>query len=229
MSVIALSSVPVLSFGVAQLATSGNAVAAGGKSTTCSGVGSTVTFATPGISQTGVASASKKSTSMTSSAPLTCTGQHAGTGTLAANKIKSKSTTTCSNDTQPKPSGCTAAPGDYVYDSADQLATGSGTLYKAVPTTSFTIGSTSYVAANTSSASATCPSGEAGFVLTGHLTAPASQSGKATTITACLETDSGTGTTGHLEADLISEIGGDSTMLITSSGFDPSASSIVFK
>ena len=47
MSVVALSSVPVLSFGIAQVATSGNAFAAG-KSTTCSGGAQTVTFAAPG-------------------------------------------------------------------------------------------------------------------------------------------------------------------------------------
>ncbi len=200
----------------------------------CSGGSQTVTFAAPGISNQGTASVSAKSTSTTSAAPsITCTGKHAGTGTVASSKIKTKSTVTCASDSNP-PSPCPST--DFVYDSAIQFAGGASTLYKAAKTTTWTVGSTTYVAANTSSAQAgsgtgvgNCPSTEAGFELIGHLTAPAAQSGKATHITACLNTDTGSGgTTGNFKNDITAEVLGNTSMLITSSGFDGAASSIEF-
>jgi hypothetical protein len=238
MAVVALSAVPVLTAGVAQVATSGNSFAAGG-TTTCSGGTQTVTFAAPGISNQGAAQASKTSVSNTSASPsLTCTGKFAGSGTVAASTIKTKSTLLCSADTNTNgpPAACTGNPGFFVYDSASQFTTGAPKLFKAVKTTTWTVGSTTYVAANTSSAQAAtgtgkgkCPSTEAGFVLTGHLTAPASQSGKATTITACLNTDAGTNTSGTFLNDIAAEtFGNNTTIVITSSGFDGTASSIVF-
>ena len=231
MSVIALSSVPVLSFGIAQAATSGNAFAAG-KSTTCTGGAQTVTFATPGLSTQGSAQKSKKSTSTTSAAAsTTCTGSKPGSGTVAGNNITTTSTEKCSKDTSNPPPACTGNPKFLVYDSAAEFATGSSTLYKAVPTTTFTDSSTTYTIANTASAQATtCPSTEVGFKLTGTLTAPASQKGKATTITACLNSDNGPNTTGNFKNDVTSEVlNGAPTMVITSVSFDPAASSIVFK
>lgn len=227
-----MASIPVISFGAAQVATSGNAFAAKSGPTTCTGVGSTVKFAKPGLSEKGTAQASATSKAKTSAAPISCTGAKKGSGTLAKDTITSTSTTTCASDTSP-PSPCPS--GDFVYDSAGQLASGASTLYQEVPTTSFTIGSTSYVISNTASAVAgsgtgvgNCPSTEIGFVLTGHLTAPASQSGQASTVTACLKTDAGTGTSGNFRTDLLAEIGGNATMVITKSGFDPAASSIQF-
>jgi hypothetical protein len=233
MAIVAVSAVPVLSFGVAQVATSTNAFAAGGKTTCSGGTSQTVTFAAPGISNQGTASASKKSTSTTSaSSGGTCTGKHAGTGTVASGSIKTKTTVTCASDTNP-PSPCPS--GDFVYDSASQFIGGASTLYKAVKTTSFTVGSMSYVAANTASAQAgtgtgpgNCPSSEPGFVLTGHLTAPASQSGKATTVTACLSTDTGPNTTGSFVNDITSEVLGNTTIVITSASIDSATSSIEF-
>src|ERR1700722_9776898 len=190
MAAVVLCSVPVLSFGVAEVATSGSAFAAGG-TTLCSGGSQTVTFAAPGISNQGNAQLSAKSISTTSAAPsITCTGKHAGTGTVAGSKIKTKSTVTCTSDTNTPPSPCPS--GDWVYDSAIQFFNGASTLYKAVKTTTWTVGSTTYVAANTSSKQAgsgtgvgNCPSSEGGFELIGHLTAPAAQVGKVTQITAC--------------------------------------------
>jgi hypothetical protein len=231
MAVVALSSVPVLSFGIAQVATSGNAFAAG-KSTTCTGGAQTVTFASPGISTSGSAQASKTSKSTTSAAPsITCTGKVNGTGTVAGNTIKTKSTEKCSQDTSNPPAACSSNPSWYVYDSAAEFATGAANLYKGVPTTTFTVGSTTYKVANTSSKQATtCPSTEVGFELSGHLTAPASQNGKATTITACLNTDTGTNTTGNFKSDVTDEVlNAAPTMVIATASFDPSASSIVFK
>jgi hypothetical protein len=231
MSVVALSSVPVLSFGIAQVATSGNAFAAG-KSTTCTGGSQTVSFAAPGLSTSGSAQKSKNSTSMTSAATSsTCTGAKPGAGTVAANNIKTTSTTKCSTVKSNAPAACTGEPKWWVYDSASQFVAGSSTLYKAVPTTTFTDAGTTYTTANTKSAQATtCPSTEVGFKLTGALTAPASQKGKATTIIACLNTDTGTNTTGNFKSDITTEVlGGSPSMVIASAAFDPASSSITFK
>ena len=77
MSVVALSSVPVLSFGIAQVATSGNAFAAA-KSTTCSGGAQTVTFAAPGLSTQGAPRRARSQPRSTSAATsTTCTGKQA--------------------------------------------------------------------------------------------------------------------------------------------------------
>jgi hypothetical protein len=235
MAIVAVGALPVLSIGVAQVATSTNAFAAG-KTTTCSGgSGQTVTFASPGLSIQGTASASKKSTSTTSaSTGGTCTGKHKGTGTVAASKIKSVSKVTCDTDSNP-PSPCPS--GDFVYDSANQFVSSPGDLAKDLKTTSFTIGSTMYVAANKTSAQAgsgtgagKCPSGETGFVLTGTLSAPASQKGAATTITACLSTDTGPGTSGNFLNDITAEVlqTAPLTEQIQTAAIDPATSSIVF-
>lgn len=226
MAVIALSTVPVITVGIAQVATSGNAFAKS-KTTTCTGSPGKVTFAAPGLSDLGTASTSAKSKAKTTAGPISCSGKIKGTGSLAKSKITSTSTTTCASDPNP-PTPCSPST-DYVYDSAGQFASTSGTLWQSVPTTSWTIGSTTYTAANTASGSATCTGSEVGFTLTGHMTAPASVSGQTSTITACLSGDTGTGgTTGVFSADLFAELGGNTTMLITSASFDPADSSIVF-
>ena len=227
MAIVAVGALPILSVGVAQVATSTNAFAAGTTTTCMGGSGQTVTFAAPGISIQGTAQVSKKSKSSTSSSTGgTCTGKHPGTGTVAGGSIKTVSKVTCATDSNP-PSPCPT--GDFVYDSASQFVGGASTLVKGVPTTSFTIGSTSYVAANTAPAQAgsgsgpgNCPAGETGFVLTGALTAPAAQKGAATTITACLSTDSGPGTSGNFFNDVVAELGGNTTMVIQTATIDGS-------
>ena len=134
---------------------------------------------------------------------------------------------------QSPPSPCPS--GEYVYDSVGQFAGAFGSLYEDIRTTSWTIGSASYVAANSDSRLATsgsgpgyCASGEIGFVLTGVLTAPASQVGNSTLITACFDTDSGTNTTGSFLNDITSELQGNPSIVITRARFDASSSSIVF-
>ncbi len=235
MAGVILCSVPVLSFGVAQLATTGTAMAAG--NTTCIGTGvagQVVTFVSPGLSNLGTASASAKSTTNTSSGPLSCTNSKGkvSSGTLNASKIKAKSTTTCASDPTP-PSPCPT--GDFVYDSASQLATGANLLFKEVKTVSWVIKGVTYTSAETASSSSTsgsgpgeCPSSEVGFVLSGHLTAPASMNGKSTEITACLNTDAGPNTTGSFLNDIGAELGGNNSIVITSSTEDGLSSSILF-
>jgi hypothetical protein len=234
MALIVVSSVPVLSFGVAQVATSGNAWAA--TSTTCTGTpgaaAQVVTFAPPGLSNQGAASISAKSIAKVSSGAITCTGGKPGTGTVAASKVVSKSTLLCQNDTNP-PSPCPT--GEYVYDSVAQFLNPSAPLNKSVKTTTWTDKGVKYVAANTAACATTqtgcagtCPTGEAGFVLTGHLTVPLSMSGQSTLITACFDQDTGTNTTGNFVNDVTAEAQGNKTIIITTVSFDPASSSIVF-
>ena len=235
MAGVVLCSVPVLSFGVAQIATTGTAWAGG--TTTCTGTssaGQVVNFASPGLSDLGTASVSAKSTTTTSSGPLSCLTSKgkSESGTLNASKIKAKSTTLCQNDSNP-PSPCPT--GEYVYDSASQLATGANLLYKEVKTVSWVIKGVTYTTQNTASNAAgsgsgvgNCPSTEVGFELTGKLTAPASSAGKSTVITACLNTDAGPGTSGSFLNDIGAELGGNTAISITSSTEDGLASSIYF-
>jgi hypothetical protein len=224
-----LASVPVLSFGVAQVATTGNAGAAA--STTCTGASSTVTFAAPGLSDLGTASVSAKSTTSTSASPISCvTGtKPPKAGTLNASKIKSKSTTLCQNDTNP-PTPCPT--GEYVYDSAGQLASGASTLWKSDKKITWKVGSTTFTADNTGSSAAgagtgpgNCPSPELGFVFTGHLSTSPSTS---TEITACLNGDSGTGTSGSFGPDILAELGGNTAITIATATLDGATGSIVY-
>lgn len=224
-----LCSVPVLSFGVAQVATTGNALAA--STTTCTGASSLVTFAAPGLSNQGTASVSAKSTTTTAGSPISCvTGtKPPKAGTLNASKIKSKSTTLCQNDTNP-PSPCPT--GEFVYDSVAQLASGASTLWKSDKQISWKIGATTYTAVNTGSSVAgsgsgpgNCPSTEVGFVFTGHLSTSTS---KSTEITACLNTDTGPGTSGSFAADVVAEAGGNTAITIQTATLDGATGSIVY-
>ncbi len=235
MAGVVLCSVPVLSFGVAQIATIGTAGAAG--STTCTGTmtaGQLITFAPPGVSDLGNATASAKATSTGSSGPLACVTSKgkSETGTLNSSKIKTKSTLLCQNDSTP-PSPCPT--GDFVQNSASQFAGGASTLFKAVKTTSWVIKGVTYTAGNTASSAAgsgtgpgNCPATEVGFVLTGKLTAPASMVGKSTELTSCLNTDTGPNTTGSFLNDIAAELGGNTSIVIATATSDGLTSSIVF-
>ncbi len=229
MAGVVFCSVPVLTFGVAQVATTASAGALRpAVPTTCVGVtGQVITFAAPGLSDLGTAHASTTSTARASKAKLSCTP--GGSGKWKAENIVATSTDPCPG-TSPAPSPCPG--GDYVYDAVSQLVNGASTFYQDVPLTKWKIGTTLYIAVNTGSAAAgagsgpgLCPSTEMGFVLTGHLSTSSSTSTK---ITACLDTDTGPGTTGSFLNDVAGEMGGNTAVVIASSTEDPGASSIVF-
>jgi hypothetical protein len=235
MAGIVLCSVPVLSFGVAQMASTGTAGAAGNTICTGSGAGSVVTFAPPGLSFTGTASVSAKSTTKTSAGALSCvTGtKPPKAGSLLAGKIVSTSTVTCANDTNPPPNPCPT--GEFVYDSVAQLIAGAGTLQNSDKKTEWKIGATTYIAKNTANPAAgtgtgpgNCPSGDVGFVLTGKLTAPATLVGKSTEVTACILMDSGPGTTNNFLADVTAAAGGNTGITIATGTLDAANSSIEF-
>jgi hypothetical protein len=241
MAGVVLCSVPVLSFGVAQIATSGTAGAATETVCTGNGAGAVVTFATPGLSNEGTAAVSAKSTTKTGSAPLSCKAgtKPAKAGSLLASKIKSTSTTMCTGPTAPPnpPTPCPA--GEFVYDSVAQLGASMSTLYQSDKVTSFSIGTTTYKTKNTGSPAVgtgsgpgNCPSGEVGFVLTGTLTAPASLAGKSSEVTACLLGDgngsAGMNTTGNFSADVVAAAGGNNTIVIGTATLDAANSSVEF-
>jgi hypothetical protein len=231
MALAILSSVPVITFGVAQVATSGQAFAV--TSTTCTGTGSgqVISFAAPGLSAKGAASSSSKSKVTAGSGTISCTGGVTGSGTVAKTKIKTKSTETCASDSNP-PKTCTGHPTYFVYDSALQFAENSGDLAGDIKSESWTIATTTYTATFSSSALASsCASNEAGFTLTGSLTAPAGDAGQSVTVTACLLGDTGTKTTDNTAADINTELGGGkkgNKIVIVTSTLDPSDSTIVF-
>jgi hypothetical protein len=231
MALAILGSVPVIGVGVAQIATTG---IAGAATTNCtgSGTGQTVTFAQPGIpglTAQGTAQVSKKAKVTTNSGTMTCVKgvKPPKNGTVGAITITTKSKTTCANDTTDPPTPCTPST-DYVVDSAQGYASSASTLWKEIPSESFTVGATSYTGVFTSSGTGTCPSGEAGFLLTGHLTVPAADNGKALNINACLNTDTGSGTTGNFLADIGAEIGGDNLITIATAQLDPANTTISF-
>ena len=233
----ALSCVPCPSFRSVSHEFATTATAGAAAQTLCTGVapGSAVGFASPGLSFTGTASISAKSTTKTGTGRLSCvTGtKPPKSGALHKGKITSTSTTTCDNDTNTKPNPCPS--GEFVYGSIAQLVAGAGTLQQSDKKTSWTVGSTTYVTKNTANPAAgtgtgpgNCPSGEVGFVLTGKLTAPATQAGKSTEVTACLNTDTGPGTTGSFLADLTTAGGGDQSITIATASLDPATSTIEF-
>jgi hypothetical protein len=241
-----LCSVPVLSFGVAQVATTGNAGAV--TPTICAGsaAGSAVTFTAPGLSYTGNAQVSANSSTKTGASNIKCvTGAKSKNGSLLASKIKSTSTDPCPG-TAPAPTPCPA--GQYVVNSVAQLLNAQGSLYQSDKTTSWMIGTTKYTTSNTSDPTVTycdpgagpctagtpgqCIKGTVGFALAGALTAPAKMAGTATEITACLDQDSngksGMGTTGSFAADVATIAGGSSAIVIGAATLDPANSTIEF-
>jgi hypothetical protein len=194
----------------------------------CSASG-TVTFASPGISNYGSASASK--VSVTTTSPITYAGANCGTGGSGpANNISSKSTLKCNKKVPGQDvNGATrpdCVPHDYVYDSAGQFeSAGVATIQKALKKLSFTVNGITFAAKTKSagvSQSGQC-SGEIGFVISGTVKAkPFTYS--SFTLVACLGADSGPGTTGSFFSDILTAISGPTPpVTITSATIDGSA------
>jgi len=237
MALAILGSVPVIGVGVAQVATTG---IAGAATTNCTGTGTgqTVTFSqasppVPGLTAQGTATVSNKVKIKTNSGTISCVKgiKPPKAGTVGALTIKSKSTLTCGNaasmgDTDP-PSPCTPST-DFIVDSAFGFASTATTLWKEIPSESFTVGATSYVGVFTSSNTGTCPGSEVGFLLTGHLTSPAIDNGKALNINACLNGDTGPNTTNSFGTDIGAEIGQNNTITIVTAQLDPASTTLSF-
>jgi len=214
--------IPLGAIGVAAI--NGSTVAGASGSTllniTCKIGGSTVTFASPGLSNDGAISASSTSTTNTSAQTLTCGA--AGNGTGPALSIVTNSTPCTAAGVPAAP--CTAPPPQmYSYDTVSGFGGSSTTLWTSIPKFKFKIGSTSYTSKSKSSAGTVCGS-ELGFVIKGKLSAPAAHANEATKVTACLGTDTTTGTcsgTGLFANDL-----GFTGCTIVTASLDPTTSKI---
>ncbi len=198
----------------------------------CSASGS-VTFAPPGISHYGSAEVSKDSTTVSSA--LTFAGANCGTGgTSPTRNIVSKATLKCNKKIAGEDAtGATmpsCVPGDVVYDSAGGFAsTGTATLQKALKKLTFAVNGITFSAKTTSSGfDLSCGGTEVGFVLSGTVKAkPYTYS--TFTLTACLGTDSGTGTTGSFGTDLGTAASNspiNSTIQIATTDIDSASSSL---
>jgi hypothetical protein len=157
---------------------------------TCS-VSATVTFAPPGISNSGSASASKTSSTTTNSEVFGGTGCSGGSSPLT---ITSKSTK-CSKKVAGQPSSNPACvPGQYGYDSwANFTSGGVSSVQKSLKKLSFTINGINYSTKTTSAAATGCPGGEVGFKITGTVSAPKNDKGQPDVLLACLGNVTGTG------------------------------------
>ena len=201
----------------------GGGVASALSPVTCT-VSSTSTFASPGLSAGGVATASKTSSTKTSGATL---GGAGCTGSIPALTIPSKNAK-CNPKAKYPPTPACSKTLKYVFDTAAGFASaGSSSLLKAFKHTSSTINGTTYIGqAKTAVVSSTCP-GEIGFTVTGKITAPA---GTYTgfTLNACLGTDTGTSLAsgGASFAIDLGDASGGGPDVIASANIDPSTSTL---
>jgi len=150
---------------------------------TCS-VSATVNFASPGISTPGSVHASKTSTTTTTSESFGdgCTGS-APANNIVSDGVKCTGPSTPSSNT-----ACTAKkPTTYGYDSwSNYASTGTASIQKALKKLSFTINSIAYSAKTTASKTISCADSEAGFQVSGTISAPKNDKGQTFTINACL-------------------------------------------
>jgi hypothetical protein len=196
-------------------------------SLTCKLPASTVTFTAPGLTDNGAVTTSSKSKTKTAAGSLNCGA--AGTGSIAAQTIKSKNTL-CVGNNNPIP-GCT--PTSYVYDSAAGYSGSSSTLWQSLPTYTFVGGSKGTLTVTNTSSAAINPGGkcgatEAGFKIVGHVSSPSGYAGNAAQLIACLSTDTGPNTSGDFLTDISAEIAATDSPPITiaTSALDPTTSKI---
>jgi hypothetical protein len=220
------------------MATGGTAFAKSGpngNTITCS-FGTTVNFASPGLSSKGSLSSSKISDTTTDPTSTNC-GSYGGTGAFPGETIASKSTQKCKGKaSDPSPcSGTTADKGQWVYDTESGFAsTGATSIVKSLKKLSFSVsggtaGALTFLIKSSSAqeivSAAPCAANEVGFQITGQIKLPKSPlnyKGGTSTLTACLLGDSGPGTTGNFESDLLNGTGTIATATI-----DPATSSLV--
>jgi hypothetical protein len=152
---------------------------------TCS-VSATVNFASPGISTPGSVHASK-----TSSTTTTAESFGGGcTGTAPANNIVSDGVKCTGSGMPSSNTACTAKkPTTYGYDSWSNFeSTGTASIQKALKKLSFTIDGIAYSAKTTAASTivgGACGS-EAGFNVSGTISAPKNDKGQTFSLNACL-------------------------------------------
>jgi hypothetical protein len=189
---------------------------------TCA-VTATVTFAAPGISNSGSVSTSKTSTTATSGESFsTKAGQSACTGTAPNNAIVSKSVKCAKKGPQPS-SNSACVPGEYGYGSwSNFTSNGTSSIQKALKTIHFTINGIAYESKTTGSAIISCAGGEFGFSISGSIAAPKVDKGQPAVLQACLGTVTGTGL--NSPATFSNNVGGPG--VVATATLDPATSNV---
>jgi hypothetical protein len=189
---------------------------------TCA-VTATVTFASPGISNSGSVSTSKTSTTATSGESFTTkSGQSACSGTAPNNAIVSKSVKCAKKGPQPS-SNSACVPGEYGYGSWSNFeSTGTSSIQKALKTIHFTINGIAYETKTSSAAAIGCAGGEVGFSVSGTVAAPKVDKGQTAVLDACLGAVTGTGL--NSPQTFANNIGGPGT--VATATLDPATSTV---
>ncbi len=187
-------------------------------------VSATVTFAPPGISVNGSITTAKTSITTASNetfgnAGTNCTGSGPNLS-IASKNVK------CDKHTPGQPSSNPACePGFRGYDSWNNFATGgTASLQKATKKLSFTINGITYTTKSTSASATGCSGGEVGFKVVGTVKGPKNDKGQTATLTACLGSTTGTGTTAACQANFAKCINGPGTVQTTQ--LDPATSRV---
>jgi hypothetical protein len=187
-------------------ATSGVASATG--AIECS-VAAEVTFATPGLSASGAESTSKSSVTTTTAPTIGNIENCGGSSSVGALTITTKSTK-CTGAGLPASNPACTAKHQYGYDSwANYESSGTSGIAKSLKHLTATVDGVLYAFKISGAAATTChPTAgpqagdtEVGFAITGSVKSPKTAKGDSLTLTACLGSDSGPGTTGTFDGD----------------------------
>jgi hypothetical protein len=231
--ILLLAAAVALPVGILTLAVSGG-VASASKPVNgpvgCS-ISAKVTFASPGISNSG--SESTKTTSTTSTADETLTnGETACSGTGKALKITSASTECTGNGEPSSNPACTTGgkKQEYGYNSWNNYETTGTSSLGSITSLAFTINSIKYTVVPSSSGPTSCtdasvPGGvEVGFKFTGSVSKPTQDAGQSATLIACLGATTGTGTSTDCQENFEQCIGNAGT--VATATVDPATSTI---
>jgi hypothetical protein len=197
----------------------------------CSVHNGVVTFATPGLTQSGTLTTAKTTTSTTSGLTLE-NGTTSCTGSSGGRSIVSK-TQKCSaaGSTTDYPICAGAPKGEDAYGSAKSFtdASNAANLAKQLKSLTVTANGITYTTKTTSVSQilgGACGS-EAGFALNGTVKAPKNDKNQSAVATICLSSDTGSGTTGSFLNDLETELGSSPTsMQIATATMDPAKSTV---
>jgi hypothetical protein len=165
---------------------------------TCS-ISATITFAPPGISNSGAISTSKTSVTTTTGETFGTASGHPTCSGSAPNLAISSKSTKCDKKVAGQPSSNPACePGFYGYDSWQNFQSGGvASVQKSLKNLSFTINGITYATKTTSAAiDGSCANSEVGFLITGTVKAPKNDKGQTDTLSACLGTVTGPGVVG---------------------------------
>ncbi len=189
----------------------------------------TLSFPAPGLSTNGDFTTSSTSTMAISASALSGSACP-GTGDHLIAPVITLTNAPCTGVNTPTPA-CTGSTG-YVYDMASSFSNGA-ILWSEFPNpTKFHIDATTYKSAPSSSVAisaapgGTCGATESGFKINGALTAPTSNAGDPTKLYLCLSTDTGPDTTGSFTNDILSELGGNTSMTIATAQLDTTLSKL---